>query len=80
MVEPPATARYDRREIDGLPAPVQRFFRGVLTDGQPIVTAVSLQHSGSVNMSGNAQQWKLRADSRARAVGATTSLAHEFAQ
>jgi hypothetical protein len=30
-------ARYDARELEGLPAPVQRYFRAVLGDGQPIV-------------------------------------------
>ena len=30
------------REIEGLPAPVQRYFRAVLTDGQAIVSAVVL--------------------------------------
>lgn len=28
--------RYDPRELEGLPAPVQRYFRAVLADGQPI--------------------------------------------
>jgi hypothetical protein len=55
---PPAVARYDAREIAGLPAPVQRYFRRVLTDGQPIVTAVSLEQAGTMNMSETAQQWK----------------------
>ena len=27
--------RYDARELEGLPAPVQRYFRTVLKDGQP---------------------------------------------
>jgi hypothetical protein len=55
---PPAAARYDVREIEGLPAPVRRFFRAVLTDGQPIVTAVSVEHSGSFDMGKAAPQWK----------------------
>ena len=55
---PPATPRYDAHEIASLPAPVQRFFRAVLQDGQPIVTAVSVRHTGSMNMAEDAQQWK----------------------
>ena len=55
---PPRTARYDAREIVGLPEPVQRFFRAVLKDGQPIVTAASLTHTGSMNMSATGEQWK----------------------
>lgn len=53
----PAT-RYDAREIEGLPAPVQRYFRAVLTDGQPIITAVSIDLTGTFNMSATGEQWK----------------------
>ncbi len=28
----PAPSRFDARELEGLPAPVQRYFRAVLTD------------------------------------------------
>ena len=55
---PNAQARYDAREIEGLPAPVQRYFRAALTDGQAIITAVSIQHAGTFNMSATAEQWK----------------------
>lgn len=55
---PPAPARFDARELDGLPAPVQRFFRAALTDGQAIVAAVSVEHHGSFNMGETAAQWK----------------------
>lgn len=55
----PATpSRYDARELDGLPAPVQRYFRAVLKDGQPIVTAARVEHTGSFNMSASGEQWK----------------------
>jgi hypothetical protein len=33
---------YDSKELKGLPDPVQRFFRVVLKEGQPIVAAVNL--------------------------------------
>ena len=55
---PHAVARYDARELDGLPAPVQRYFRAALTDGQAIITAVSIRHAGTFNMSASAEQWK----------------------
>ena len=55
---PLAVARYDARELLGLPAPVQRYFRAALTDGQAIVTAVSIRHAGTFNMSATAEQWK----------------------
>lgn len=54
----PVSTRYDAREIESLPAPVQRFFRAVLKDGQPVVTAASIEHAGTMNMSTTAQQWK----------------------
>ena len=56
--QPHAVARYDTRELEGLPAPVQRYFRAALTDGQAIVTAVSIRHAGTFNMSTSGEQWK----------------------
>ncbi|MFP8778898.1 DUF6920 family protein [Hydrogenophaga sp. RWCD_12] len=49
---------YDPRDIEGLPAPVQRHFRAVLTPGQPMVTALTLEHTGQFNMSPGGEQWK----------------------
>jgi len=54
----PSPARFDARELQGLPAPVQRYFRTVLTDGQPIVAAASLEMTGIMNMSATAEKWK----------------------
>lgn len=55
---PASPARYDPREIEGLPAPVQRYFSTVLTPGQSIVTAATLEHTGSFNLSPTGEQWK----------------------
>lgn len=55
---PRPTTRYDSRELDGLPAPVQRYFRAVLKQGQPIIEAVTLEHVGMFNMSSAGEQWK----------------------
>ncbi len=49
---------YDARELEGLPAPVQRYFRAVLKDGQPIITAVTIDIGGTFNMSAAGEQWK----------------------
>ncbi|MEO6415291.1 MAG: hypothetical protein ABIP73_04580, partial [Gemmatimonadaceae bacterium] len=38
---PAITSRYDAREIDSLPAPVQRYFRAVLKDGQPLIAVAT---------------------------------------
>jgi hypothetical protein len=48
---------YNPKEIEGLPAPVQRFFRAVLKDGQPIVAAVNLSQQGLFNMSETESKW-----------------------
>jgi hypothetical protein len=53
-----STARYDARELEGLPAPVQRYFRKALKDGQPIIEAASLEQVGTFNMSETAEKWK----------------------
>ncbi len=60
-VEPerlPAPTRFDARELEGLPAPVQRYFRAVLKDGQPIIAAATIDMAGTINMSATAEQWK----------------------
>src|SRR5215216_7590512 len=48
----------DFRELEGLPAPVQRYFRTVLEEGQPMVAGVRLQHTGTFNMGETTDQWK----------------------
>ena len=57
-VNVPSAARYDARELEGLPAPAQRCFRAVLTDGQPIIGAATLEMAGTINMSATTEQWK----------------------
>jgi len=49
---------YSTDELIGLPAPVQRYFRAVLKDGQPMVLAVSLGQTGTFNLSETGEQWK----------------------
>jgi hypothetical protein len=48
---------YDSKELEGLPAPVQRFFRAVLKEGQPIVSVVNLSQQGVFNMSETEAKW-----------------------
>jgi hypothetical protein len=54
----PAPARYDARDLDGLPPPVQRYFRTVLKDGQTIIAAVAVNHAGTFNMGETSDRWK----------------------
>ena len=55
---PMPAERYDAREIDGLPAPVQRYFRAVLKDGQPLIASATLELAGRINMSETGENWK----------------------
>jgi uncharacterized protein DUF6920 len=54
-LRPPAV---DFRELEGLPAPVQRYFRAALKEGQPLVSAVDVAHTGTFNMSESGEQWR----------------------
>lgn len=55
--EAPPT-RYDPRELEGLPEPVQCYFRAVLRDGQPIIVAARIDMTGRFNLSLIGEQWK----------------------
>jgi hypothetical protein len=54
----PSPPRYDSRELEGLPAPVQRYFRAVLKEGQPVIAAATVELGGTFNMSATGEQWK----------------------
>ena len=57
---PMPSRRYHERELEGLPAPVQRYFRAVLKDGQPIIAAASFELAGRINMSTTGgEDWRL---------------------
>jgi len=49
---------YDPSMTDSLPDPVKRYLEKVLKNGQPIVASLSLQQSGTFNMSQEDEQWK----------------------
>ncbi len=46
-----APARFDARELEALPAPLQRYFRMDLQDDEPVIAALSASHIGAFNMS-----------------------------
>ncbi len=48
---------YDQKEIEGLPAPVQKFFRTALKDGQAIVTAATFTQHGQFNLDEKKPKW-----------------------
>ncbi len=51
-------ATFEERELQGLPAPVARYFRIALTLGQPLIEAASIEHSGTFNMDEQGNQRK----------------------
>jgi hypothetical protein len=54
----PSPARLDAHELEGLPPPVQRYFRAVLTDGQPVIAAATIEMTGTMNLSATGEPWK----------------------
>jgi hypothetical protein len=46
------------RELEGLPAPVARYFRAALTDGQPMIAGARVRHRGTFNMGEQADNWR----------------------
>jgi hypothetical protein len=54
----PTTWHYDVRELEGLPAPVQRYFCAVLKGGQRLITAATVEHTGAFNLSQTGERWK----------------------
>ncbi|MDB5753345.1 MAG: hypothetical protein JWP65_3766 [Ramlibacter sp.] len=67
---PPGPLRDDASEVEGLPEPVRRFFRAVLTDGQFLVSAHSVEQVGTINMSASGPQWKPFSSGSSRAAPA----------
>ena len=48
----------DFGELEGLPPAVQRYFRAVLKEGQPMVASVRVRHEGTFNMAETNDRWK----------------------
>jgi hypothetical protein len=53
----PTVRTYEVKELDALPAPVQRYFRAALTPGQPMVAAADIEITGAMRMSDDADKW-----------------------
>jgi hypothetical protein len=57
--EPVRPQTVDFRELEALPAPVQRYFRAVLKEGRPMVAGARVRHEGTFNMGeGSEDNWK----------------------
>jgi hypothetical protein len=48
----------DFRELEGLPAPVERYFRVALEEGRPMVSGARVRHEGTFNMGEAPDNWK----------------------
>ena len=55
---PAAPRVFDPRELDGLPPPVAGYLRAALHPGRPMIEAVSVDHTGTFNLSEAGEQWK----------------------
>jgi hypothetical protein len=53
----PSPAKFDPAELRDAPAPVQRYFRKVLEEGQHIITSAVIEQSGSINMAQQGERW-----------------------
>ncbi len=51
-----STETFSYQQLEGLPSPVQRYFKHVLKEGQPYVTSVRLKHNGLFKM-GVGKDW-----------------------
>lgn len=51
-------ARFDVQQLNGLPAPVVRYFMRVLHQGQPLVRTARLQQSGEFRMGDSEDSWR----------------------
>ena len=52
------SGKYSQADIEGLPEPVQRYFRAVLKEGQPLISLAEIEHTGMFNMSDYEESWK----------------------
>lgn len=55
---PSAVAVYHVDELAGLPEPVVDYFRSVLREGQPMVSAATIGHRGTFNANESGEDWK----------------------
>lgn len=54
----PQNASYSSLELEGLPEPVQRYFKTVLTKDQSLVRRVRIKHRGTFNMGQADDNWQ----------------------
>ena len=55
---PPQARAFSAADLAGLPAPVQRYLRAALVDGQRVVTGVEIAQTGTFNQSETTPAWR----------------------
>ncbi|MBC7334696.1 MAG: hypothetical protein H5U01_00265, partial [Clostridia bacterium] len=55
---PPPGRVFSSADLEGLPAPVQRYLRRAIPEGQPYVTAVRLHQRGAFRLGDRTSPWK----------------------
>ncbi len=50
-------ARVDFSHFEGLPEPVQRYFKHVLTNGQPMIRTINIAQAGALRTSTDSNKW-----------------------
>jgi hypothetical protein len=48
---------FDSRGLESMPAPVQRYFRAVLKDGQPMIASIRIAHAGQFSLGETEPKW-----------------------
>lgn len=49
---------FDPDDVEGLPAPVRRYFETVLDEGRPLVRTARLEQRGEIRLGGTEAEWK----------------------
>lgn len=61
--QPPRGAHFESAELEGLPEPVQRYFRAVLRPGQPMLLGARIRQEGQFRLGEGEESWRpFRAD------------------
>lgn len=55
--EPLEIARFSADMLQECPAPVQRYLKKVLTEGQPLITSAAINQRGTINMGESGKRW-----------------------
>jgi hypothetical protein len=55
---PQAPGVFHSKELEGLPACVQNYFRAVLPEAHPLIASARLRHTGTFNLGNGVERWR----------------------